>query len=114
MASQLLPTIVERTGAEDAWYSTFEQVMAWYLEAADVDVDSHRNALHRNLDVCFFHPFEDGNARAARLARDHVLTRAGLGLHAVEPLFVVSRAAGDERGAWWLAYVVEYFMGPVA
>ena len=27
------------------------------------------------LDVCFIHPFEDGNARAARLALDHVLTR---------------------------------------
>jgi Fic/DOC family len=26
------------------------------------------------FDVCFYHPFPDGNARAARLALDHVLT----------------------------------------
>jgi len=65
------------------------------------------------LDVCFFHPFDDGNARAARLALDHVLTRAGLALHAVEPLFVVARAAGDHDGAWSLAWLVEYFVGPV-
>jgi hypothetical protein len=63
------------------------------------------------LDVCCFHPFEDGNARAARLALDHVVTRAGLGLHAVEPLFVVARSAGDADGAWSLAWLVEYLVG---
>lgn len=30
------------------------------------------------LDICFLHPFANGNARAARLALDFVLTRAGL------------------------------------
>ena len=63
------------------------------------------------LDVCYFHPFVDGNARAARLALDHVITRAGLALHAVEPLFVVARAADDGRGAWGLAYSIEYLLG---
>jgi hypothetical protein len=64
--------------------------------------------------VCFFHPFDDGNARAARLALDHVITRAGLALHAVEPLFVVARAAGDPMVPWSMAWLVEYFLGPEA
>lgn len=42
------------------------------------------------LDVCFFHPFEDGNGRAARLALDFILTRNGYGLYMVEPLFSIS------------------------
>lgn len=45
-AGQLLPTIVERTGAEDAWYATFEQVLGWYLEVAGVDFAMHRSVLH--------------------------------------------------------------------
>lgn len=66
------------------------------------------------LDLCFFHPFADGNARAARLALDHVITRAGLALHAAEPLFVVARAAADARGAWCFAYVIESLLGSPA
>jgi len=63
------------------------------------------------LDVCFFHPFADGNARAARLALDHVLTRAGLALHHVEPVFVVSRET-DRRAVWNLASVIDHLAGP--
>lgn len=60
------------------------------------------------LDVCFFHPFDDGNARAARLAMDHVLTRAGLTLCAAEPLFVVSRSALDHGGVGSFLHLVSY------
>ncbi len=63
------------------------------------------------LDVCFFHPFHDGNARAARLALDHVLTRAGCALHAVEPLFVVARSA--DRGQGSFLWMVEYLLGVI-
>ncbi len=66
------------------------------------------------LDVCFFHPFEDGNARAARLALDHVLTSAGCGLSLAEPVFVIARAAGDRRGARSLAGVIAQLAGPLA
>jgi prophage maintenance system killer protein len=62
------------------------------------------------LDVCFFHPFDDGNARAARLALDHVLTSAGLALHVADPVFALARAADDE-GAWWLAQVLAQLVG---
>jgi len=64
------------------------------------------------LDVCFFHPFRDGNGRAARLALDHVLTRAGLALHSAEPLFVVSRAGSDGCGPYSFAHLVDYLAAP--
>jgi hypothetical protein len=59
------------------------------------------------LDVCFFHPFADGNARAARLALDHVLTSAALALSVAEPVFALSRGADDPNGLWSLAAVIE-------
>lgn len=43
------------------------------------------------LDVCFFHPFSDGNGRAASLALDFILYREGVLLDQVAPLFLVSR-----------------------
>jgi fido (protein-threonine AMPylation protein) len=63
------------------------------------------------LDVCFFHPFVDGNARAARLALDHVLTRDGYALHAAQPIFALARAADDAHGAWNLARVIDLLIG---
>jgi hypothetical protein len=41
-AARLLPRIVERTGAEDAWYATFERVLSWYLESAGHDPEVFR------------------------------------------------------------------------
>ncbi|KAH3742997.1 Fic family protein [Pelomyxa schiedti] len=38
------------------------------------------------LDVCFFHPFEDGNARCARLVLDFILHKGGLRVTNMEPL----------------------------
>lgn len=86
------------------------------LEAALAESDDHAvssvvRAARAYLDVCFFHPFMDGNGRAARLALEHILTRAGLGLIAVAPIFVVARAADDVRGAWCLAHVLEQLIG---
>ena len=63
------------------------------------------------LDVCFTHPFADGNARAARLALDHVLAREGLLLRAVEPLFLLSRSPTDLEGAWSMGWLVGYLAG---
>jgi hypothetical protein len=47
------------------------------------------------LDVCFFHPFDDGNARAAFLALVFVLAREGVGLDRVGLLRRVSFQADD-------------------
>ena len=64
------------------------------------------------LDVCFFHPFADGNARAARLALDHVLTSAGLGLHTAEPVFLLPRRADDPGVGWSFAHLLDLLAGP--
>ncbi len=64
------------------------------------------------LDICYFHPFEDGNARAARLALDHVLTSSGLALHAAGPVFLVARRALDRYGPYSFAYAIDYLAGP--
>ncbi|MFK7928017.1 MAG: Fic family protein [Myxococcota bacterium] len=45
------------------------------------------------LDICFFHPFDDGNGRSARLAMDHVLARANLAIRAPKPVFQLLRGA---------------------
>jgi hypothetical protein len=89
----------------------FEAVLA---EANDPGVTPTLRAARAYLDICYFHPFVDGNARAARLALDHVLTSAGLALHAAEPLFLVSRPADDRAGADAFAWLVDYLAAPPA
>ncbi|MFE0725841.1 Fic family protein [Streptomyces rochei] len=54
------------------------------------------------LDILFFHPFEDGNARAAMLALAFVLAREGVLLDQVHPL-QTTRWADDAEGAADLA-----------
>jgi hypothetical protein len=70
------------------------------LDAATPDADDHSvpllaRAARAYLDVCFFHPFVDGNARAARLIFDGVLAREGVILADVRPLFSSPIPAGD-------------------
>lgn len=84
------------------------------VEANDPEVPWAVAAARVYLDVCFFHPFRDGNARAARLALDYVLTRVGRSLHAVEPVFLLARAADDPHGVRSLASVLAYLCGPLA
>ncbi len=85
----------ERYGIDAGTLTRFE---AWLAEAADSAEDVFVRAARVYLDVCFTHPFDDGNARAARLALDFVLTRAGCVLRATAPVFALPRAADDVRG----------------
>ena len=55
------------------------------------------------LDVCFFHPFQDGNARAARLALQLILQRDNVFLKSLGPLFRIPLAAGSQEG--YLAFL---------
>ncbi len=57
------------------------------------------------LDVAFFHPFDDGNGRAALLALGHLLATEDIVLPWVAPL-TVARYADDPAGAAELARVV--------
>jgi hypothetical protein len=81
------------------WYGSWaglEGEFARKIAADDAD-DVHpvAKAVRLFLDLCFFHPFPDGNARAARLWLAYLLRRGGCAMAFVEPLFVVERFAGD-------------------
>lgn len=64
---------------------------------ADGPLPLSARAVRLYLDVCFFHPFVDGNARAARFAFEFVLAREGVRPGSVEALFVLPRWAADAR-----------------
>lgn len=59
-------------------------------------------ALAAYLDLQFFHPFEDGNARAGRLAFHFHAARGGLSFRLLAPLFTLPLPAGSLRAyrAW--------------
>ena len=82
----------------------FEQVLA---EATGDDLPLASRAARLYLDVIFFHPFDDGNARAAMLAVRYLLAREGVVLDRAAPLLMTVRRAGDEFGAAGLAQLVE-------
>jgi hypothetical protein len=88
-----------------------EQLEACLAQADDTSEPISMRAARVYLDVLFFHPFEDGNARSARLALDHTLSRAGLALQTVEPVFILARSAYDERGPVMLATFLQDLLG---
>lgn len=55
-------------------------------ESANPELAVAARAARVYLDVCFFHPFADGNGRSAFLAWVFVLASAGIGVDAVGPL----------------------------
>ncbi|MFC9034851.1 Fic family protein [Streptomyces arboris] len=59
------------------------------------------------LDVCFFHPFDDGNARSAFLALLFVLAREGIALDGVGLLRRVTFRAGDPQDPLILARYID-------
>jgi hypothetical protein len=58
------------------------------------------------LDVAFFHPFPDGNARAAMLALYFVLAREEVLLGQAAPILLTVRRADDAAGAFALAHLI--------
>ncbi len=101
----------ERYGLDSKTRQKFEQCLS---EANDTSISPQARAARVYLDICFFHPFVDGNARAARLALDHVLTRAGLSLALADPLFLFSLHATDPTVAWRFHYQVTMLAGKPA
>lgn len=98
----------ERYGTPHDLRDALEACLA---EAESPGLPAVHRAARAYLDVCFFHPFADGNARAARLAFDHVLMRAGVALHSVEPVFLLPRRATDPQVLWETAYVAGLLVG---
>jgi hypothetical protein len=97
----------ERYGISEETQREFERCLA----EANAPTHVLDAAARVYLDVCFFHAFEDGNARAARLALDYVLTRAGLGLHVAEPVFAIPRWADDEYVLPGFNAILDRFVG---
>ncbi|GHE26633.1 Fic family protein [Streptomyces hydrogenans] len=74
-------------------------------DSADPRVPLAARAARAYLDVAFFHPFPDGNARLAMLTLAYVLELEGVRLDHVGPL-QTTRYADDDAGAADLAALV--------
>ncbi|WP_246150730.1 Fic family protein [Streptomyces qinzhouensis] len=74
-------------------------------EATDPTIPLAARAARAYLDVAFFHPFTDGNARAALLTLVHVLAREEIVLPEVGPL-QTTRYPDDPAGASDLATLI--------
>lgn len=74
-------------------------------DSADLRIPLAARAARAYLDVAFFHPFTDGNARLAMLTLAYVLELEGVRLDQTGPL-QVTRYADDAAGAADLAVLV--------
>lgn len=87
-------------------YATFDGMEAMLRRkvAADAVDGCHPLvcACRLYLDVIFFHPFEDGNARAARLWFEFILRRARVLGPPIEDVVLLDKPAGDADAAWRL------------
>ncbi|MFF8607221.1 Fic family protein [Streptomyces sp. NPDC015346] len=92
----------ERYGLAPESRARFERCLS---ESAQPDLPLASRAARTYLDILFFHPFEDGNARAAMLALAFVLAREGVLLDQVHPL-QATRWADDAEGAADLAVLL--------
>ncbi|MGW0337726.1 hypothetical protein ACWD0J_38985, partial [Streptomyces sp. NPDC003011] len=80
---------------------------ACLAESTDRTLPETARAARACLDVCFFQPFDDGNARSAFLALAFILAGDGSTLDQTGPVRRLQRRAGDPQGTLALA-------GPVA
>ena len=77
------------------------------LEEANTTEHVALRATRAYLDVLFFHPFDDGCSRLARLVFDFVLTQAHVAVNGVEAIFLFAKSARDAEGAQRLVELVE-------
>ena len=75
-------------------------------ETADQQTPVTARAARAYLDVAFFHPYDDGNARLAGLVLQFVLLRGRVELDEVAPILTTVRRADDAGGAADLARLV--------
>ncbi|MFF1834780.1 hypothetical protein ACFVXE_11325 [Streptomyces sp. NPDC058231] len=84
---------------------TWRDFAACLSQSTDPAVSLPARAARAYLDVAFFHPYPDGNARLALLALAHILEVAGVRLDQVGPL-QTTRYADDQAGAADLAVLI--------
>lgn len=75
-------------------------------ETADRETPVTARAARAYLDVAFFHPYDDGNARLAGAVLQFVLLRECVELDEVTPILTTVRRADDAEGAADLARLV--------
>lgn len=78
---------------------TEQQFARCLAEAADPEIPVTARAARAYLDIAFFHPYDDGNARLAGLALAFVLLSGNIELDEVEPILTIVRRADDVAGA---------------
>ncbi|MFA7768277.1 Fic family protein [Streptomyces sp. NRRL S-448] len=81
---------------------------ACLAQATDGRLSLAARAARAHLDVCFFHPFDDGNARAALLTLLFVLAREGVTLDSVLLIRRFSHRADDPQDALGLCGSVKF------
>ena len=78
-------------------YSLNNELLDQRLQALESERPLVR-AVRAYLDILFFHPFTDGNSRAARLAFHYFSTVDGMRFRNLDQLFRLSIPAGNARG----------------
>ncbi len=101
----------ERYGIDATTPARFDACLG---ESRDSAVSLAARVARLYLDVCFFHPFPDGNGRTAMLAVAHLLARDGVTIGQAGPLLLVTRRADDRAGAIALVELVELLLGAPA
>ncbi len=89
----------ERYGIAPDTRARLDACLAESAEDRGTPLPLTARAARAYLDVCFFHPFDDGNARSAFLALVFVLAREGVTLDGVSLLRRVTFQADDPRDA---------------
>lgn len=83
------------------WFPAAESMLARKLEADACDgLHPVLQAARAYLDLIHFHPFEDGNTRAASLWLEYFLRRARIQLPPLRPLLALRQHPGDPARAW--------------
>jgi hypothetical protein len=85
---------------------TEHRFAACLVAATDKETPITACAARAYLDVAFFHPYDDGNARLAGLVLQFVLLRGSVELDEVAPVLTTVRRADDAAGAADLARLV--------
>ncbi|MFH8890454.1 MULTISPECIES: Fic family protein [unclassified Streptomyces] len=97
----------ERYGISPDTRARLDACLAESTKDAQRPVPLTARAARAYLDVCFFHPFEDGNARSAFLTLVFVLAREGVALDGVSLLRRVTFQADEPADALILARYID-------
>ncbi|WP_137990981.1 Fic family protein [Streptomyces vilmorinianum] len=89
----------ERSGIAPDTQAHLDACLAESAKDHDAPLPLTARAARAYLDVCFFHPFDDGNARSAFLVLLFVLAREGVTLDDVGLLRRITFRAGDPQDA---------------